>query len=141
MRKPLLFGLAVASFAAFAAGAFAASSGTPPTFGGHAVFCNTQYALCIKAYCPTPYGMPAAGGTIDCVCDIVTGWSMGPDTCADRMQNLVSTSRTSTTQGTLRSPARAPRPSGPGATALPASPIPSIPRKRSAPAPSCRARP
>jgi len=91
MRKPLLFGLAVACFAAFASGAFAAPSGTPPTFGGHAVFCNTQYALCIKAYCPTPHGMPAAGGTIDCVCDIVTGWSMGPDTCADRMQNLVST--------------------------------------------------
>jgi hypothetical protein len=91
MRKPLLFGLVLACFAAFAAAASAAPPGTPPTFGGHAVFCNSRYALCIKAYCPTPHGMPAAGGTIDCVCDIINGWSMGPDTCEDRQTNLVST--------------------------------------------------
>ena len=71
--------------------AFAAPPATPPTFGGHAVFCDSQYALCIKAYCPTPHGMPAVGGTIDCVCDIANGWSMGPDTCDDRKTNLVST--------------------------------------------------
>ncbi len=94
MRKPLLSGLALACFAAFATfatAAFAAPPATPPTFGGHAVFCDSQYALCIKAYCPTPHGMPAAGGTIDCVCDIANGWSMGPDTCDDRKTNLVST--------------------------------------------------
>jgi hypothetical protein len=95
MRKPLRFGLVLACFAIAAhaghAAAPATSGGTPPTFGGHAVFCNGQYALCIKAYCPTPNGSPKAGGTIDCSCDILNGWSMGPDTCDDRAKNLVST--------------------------------------------------
>ena len=90
MRKPLLSGLALACFVVFSAAAFAAPV-APPTFGGNAVFCHGRYALCIKAYCPTPHGMPAAGGTIDCSCDIINGWSMGPDTCEDRRQNLVST--------------------------------------------------
>jgi len=91
MRKPLLLGWTFVCFAASATAAFAATSGTPPTFGGNATFCNSQYALCIKAYCPTPNGMPAAGGTIDCVCDILNGWSMGPDSCDDRKTHLVST--------------------------------------------------
>ncbi len=97
MRKPLLFGVALACFATAATAATAAIAATaappgpPPSFGGNAIFCDSQYALCIKAYCPTPHGMPAVGGTIDCVCDIVNGWSMGPDSCADRKANLVST--------------------------------------------------
>jgi|SRR5882724_2375252 len=97
MRKSLLLGWTLACFAAFAAFAafptvaLAAPPGTPPTFGGNATFCNGPYALCIKAYCPTPNGMPTAGGTIDCVCDIINGWSMGPDSCDNRKTNLVST--------------------------------------------------
>ena len=93
MRKILLCFAVLASIAAGAraAGPAAAGTGAPPSFGGHAVFCHGQYALCIKALCPTPQGLPTPGQKIDCECDIVDGWSMGPDTCDDRRQNLVST--------------------------------------------------
>jgi hypothetical protein len=92
MRKLLLCCLALSSLAAVArAAAPPPHGGEPPSFGGNAVFCPGRYALCIKAFCPTPKGLPAAGSKIDCICDIVNGWSMGPDTCKDRAENLVST--------------------------------------------------
>jgi hypothetical protein len=93
MRKLLLCCLALSSLAAVARAAAPAppAGGEPPTFGGNAVFCPGKYALCIKAFCPTPNGPPVKGQKIDCICDIVDGWSMGPDTCKDRATNLVST--------------------------------------------------
>jgi len=95
MRKLLPCGLALACLVAVTAVALAAppppSGGAPPTFGGHAVFCPGKYALCIKAYCPTPNGPPTAGQKINCECDIIDGWSMGPDPCSDRLKNLIST--------------------------------------------------
>ncbi|MDP9121782.1 MAG: hypothetical protein M3O15_10525 [Acidobacteriota bacterium] len=92
MRKLLLCGLALSSLTTVAQAAGpAAAGGPPPSFGGNAVFCQGRYALCIKAYCPTPKGLPAPGQKIDCECNIVDGWSMGPDSCEDRAKNLVST--------------------------------------------------
>ena len=92
MRKLLLCCLALSSVAAVARAAGPApAGGTPPSFRGHAVFCTGQYALCIKANCPTPKGLPAPGQTIDCECDILNGCSMGPDSCEDRAKSLVST--------------------------------------------------
>jgi len=94
MRKLLPCGFTLACLVAITAVAFAApppKSGTPPTFGGNAVFCNGPYALCITAYCPTPNGPPQKGQYINCECEIVNGWSMGPDTCSDRATKLVST--------------------------------------------------
>jgi hypothetical protein len=92
MRKLLLCCLALSSVAAVARAAGPApAGGKNPSFGGQATFCTGRYALCIKAYCPAPKGLPAPGQTIDCECDIVNGCSMGPDSCKDRAKNLVST--------------------------------------------------
>ncbi|HEV7920965.1 MAG TPA: hypothetical protein VGR02_09275 [Thermoanaerobaculia bacterium] len=59
-----------------------------------AVFCNQQYALCIKAPC-SPIVSRNSDGTYavtqaSCVCDVLTGWSMGPDACDTRTPTTVS---------------------------------------------------
>jgi hypothetical protein len=55
---------------------------------GARTFCNGQYALCIKAPC-TPIVTRNSDGTYsvdraNCVCDVLTGWSMGPGACDTR---------------------------------------------------------
>jgi hypothetical protein len=91
MRKSLLLCLilsclAPAAYAAPAKG----SAGKAPAGMGPAVFCNGTYALCIKALCNAPSGT-GAGQKVDCVCDVVNGWSMGPGSCDTRSKSLVST--------------------------------------------------
>ena len=44
-------------------------------------FCNERYALCIKAPCNRNKD---GKGNVDCVCDVVEGWSMGPQSCEAR---------------------------------------------------------
>jgi hypothetical protein len=67
-----------------AAASFAADSSD----GGARTFCNGQYALCIKAPC-TPIVSRNSDGTYSvsqahCVCEVLTGWSMGPGACDTR---------------------------------------------------------
>jgi hypothetical protein len=56
-----------------------AGAAQKPTFRP-AVFCDGEYALCIKAPCA---GSPV-NGKIACTCDVVKGWSMGPGSCDSR---------------------------------------------------------
>ena len=51
-------------------------------------FCEGRYALCVKAPC-RPVVSRAKDGTYsiseaDCVCDVLSGWSMGPGDCDSR---------------------------------------------------------
>src|SRR5262249_33365363 len=94
MRKFLLFGLTLSCLAlpaALAAAPAAKKSAVkvPPEMA-KAQFCPGPYALCIKALCNNPSGT-GAGQKVDCSCDIVDGWSMGPGTCKDRLTSLMST--------------------------------------------------
>ena len=45
-----------------------------------AVFCQGEYALCIRALC-TP---DVASGYVKCACVVEHGWSMGPGSCESR---------------------------------------------------------
>ncbi|HKO54586.1 MAG TPA: hypothetical protein VJ276_01840 [Thermoanaerobaculia bacterium] len=59
-----------------------------------ATFCQGQYALCIKAAC-SPIVSRNSDGTYavqeaNCVCDVLTGWSMGPGACDTRTPTTVS---------------------------------------------------
>ena len=70
-----------------AAGPIAESSAPSPELNA-ATFCEGRYALCIKAPC-RPVVSRAKDGTYsisesDCVCDVLTGWSMGPGDCDSR---------------------------------------------------------
>lgn len=58
---------------------FSARAASKPTFQP-AQFCDGEYALCITAPCA---GSPV-NGRIDCTCDVVKGWSMGPGSCESR---------------------------------------------------------
>jgi len=70
------------------------SSTAPPPRVGPAVFCEGQYALCIKAAC-SPIVTRNSDGTYsitqaNCLCDVLDGWSMGPGTCRSRKPETVS---------------------------------------------------
>jgi hypothetical protein len=62
--------------------------------GGAATFCQGQYALCIKAPCTAIVSRNADGTyaveQASCVCDVLTGWSMGPGSCDSRTPSTVS---------------------------------------------------
>src|ERR1051325_5741046 len=60
----------------------------PPDFKGNAIMCNGTYALCIKAQCE-----PKTSGSnqVRCKCVMENGWSLGPNSCMDRKNNLTST--------------------------------------------------
>jgi hypothetical protein len=60
----------------------------PHDFKGNAIMCNGTYALCIKAQCE-----PKVSGSneVRCKCAVIDGWSMGPNSCMDRTNNLTST--------------------------------------------------
>jgi len=58
-------------------------------------FCNQTYALCIKAPCSPIVTHNKKDGTYsieqaDCVCDVLSGWSMGPGACDKRAPETVS---------------------------------------------------
>jgi hypothetical protein len=72
--------------------ALADQTAPTPTAGSkisqYATFCEGQYALCIKAPCE-PVVTSNGDGTFsiseaNCRCDVISGWSMGPATCAER---------------------------------------------------------
>src|SRR5438309_1038261 len=53
-------------------------------------FCNLPYALCIKAPCARA---SSANTDVNCVCDVIVGWSMGPQSC-DQRKPVVSDGKT-----------------------------------------------
>jgi hypothetical protein len=53
-----------------------------------ALFCDGTYALCIKALCSPD---ESARNRVRCVCDVVQGWNMGPESCEARRKHLFST--------------------------------------------------
>jgi len=92
MRKSVFFALILSCLALPAAAAPPAKKGAvkvPPRMS-KAEFCPGPYALCIKALCTNPSGT-GAGQKVDCSCDVVDGWSMGPGTCKERLKSLMST--------------------------------------------------
>lgn len=60
----------------------------PPDFQGNAIMCNGTYALCIKAQCESK---ESGSEQVRCKCVIEDGWSLGPNSCMDRKNNLTST--------------------------------------------------
>lgn len=70
--------------------ALAATAQTaPPVIQENATFCDGQYALCIKASCEPIISRDKDTNEFtvtgaNCVCDVVDGWSMGPDPCSER---------------------------------------------------------
>jgi hypothetical protein len=50
--------------------------------------CDGTYALCIKAKCEEQV---SGNNQVRCTCIIEDGWSMGPNSCMDRKNNLTST--------------------------------------------------
>lgn len=60
----------------------------PASFQGNAIMCNGTYALCIKAQCETKV---SANNQVRCKCVMEDGWSLGPNSCTDRKNNLTST--------------------------------------------------
>lgn len=60
----------------------------PADFKGNAIMCEGTYALCIKAQCESDV---SANNQVRCKCLVVDGWSMGPNSCMDRTNNLTST--------------------------------------------------
>src|SRR5687768_16590728 len=60
----------------------------PAGFQGNAIMCDGTYALCIKAECETKV---SENNQVRCKCVVEDGWSMGPNSCMDRKNNLTST--------------------------------------------------
>ena len=60
----------------------------PEQYKGNAIMCNGKYALCIKAECETKV---SENNQVRCRCIIENGWSLGPNSCMDRTNNLTST--------------------------------------------------
>ena len=60
----------------------------PSDFQGNAIMCDGTYALCIKAQCEEKV---SGNNQVRCKCALVDGWSMGPNSCTDRTNNLTST--------------------------------------------------
>jgi len=60
----------------------------PPDFNGNATMCDGTYALCIKAPCESKV---SENNQVRCNCIMETGWSLGPNSCQDRKNNLTST--------------------------------------------------
>jgi hypothetical protein len=60
----------------------------PASFKGNATMCDGTYALCIKAQ-----REPKVSGNhqVRCRCVVEDGWSLGPNSCMDRKNNLTST--------------------------------------------------
>jgi hypothetical protein len=86
--EPRFFALLVVVVILGALPVHAAGKGAKPG-GSHQpsdkdTFCEGTYALCIKAFCPGDAAKAAQAGHVDCICDVVKGWSMGPGTCASR---------------------------------------------------------
>jgi hypothetical protein len=70
----------LAAVSAIASSFFASAAGaqTPPL--GKPIFCQGEYALCIRAPC-TP---DVLGDRALCSCEVEHGWSMGPTPCTSR---------------------------------------------------------
>jgi hypothetical protein len=60
----------------------------PVDFKGNAIMCDGKYALCIKAQCEEKV---SGNDQVRCKCVIEDGWSLGPNSCQDRKNNLTST--------------------------------------------------
>jgi hypothetical protein len=60
----------------------------PPDFKGNATMCKGKYALCIKAQCEEKV---SGNDQVRCKCVLEDGWSLGPNSCMDRQNNLTST--------------------------------------------------
>lgn len=50
--------------------------------------CDGTYALCIKAQCEEQV---SGSNQVRCKCVVENGWSLGPNSCMDRKNNLTST--------------------------------------------------
>src|SRR5437763_10262224 len=85
--RMLVFLAALVSFSAYAADS-AAPSPAPDTMNP-VTFCNGRYALCIKAPCKRD--VANASEKVNCLCDVINGWSMGPQSCDVRKVKLIST--------------------------------------------------